>query len=250
MNSTNSRGGTNWRGRKLVAILAVSAAFVGAGQALSPAPAMAMVDLGGGGTGCPGEFWIDQFCSDQKEIDGGGELEEGGGSGGEVIVVTDPTCGDPNVVCVPVGGDPSAPAPTTGTDQDPAEEPFQRGRGSLPPCKKGQNPRTANCSQHGYRCVVKGGKGEKDEVKWVNTPADCRRLNSAESKPEPQRSPQSERSYAEKQRLCGRIDRAMEDLDKYLTEGLMSAKDYSDEIKRYRERKHQLDCYSLYEPPF
>jgi hypothetical protein len=248
MITTSSRRIRSWRWKMSIAMLALSAAFVGGGQALAPSPAIAMVDLGSGGQEC--QFWIDCFNQAESgsgggDSSGGAGPSGGGSSGGEVIHVHDPKCSDPNVTCVPVGGDNRAPSqtdPDTGTSQD---EPFTRGRGALPPCRKGQTPRRDNCSAHNFKCVVKGQKGQPDEVRWVNTPADCRLLNA----PPPEPTPAKKKEFRKKWALCYGIQEAKDRIDDQIAKGLIDVEDYEALRDQYHKNWKDKGCDDLPENP-
>jgi hypothetical protein len=117
-----------------IAILVASAALLGGGQALAPAPALAMVD--NGAAVCPvlGASWFDQvMCLGLREDDGGGDEEtrgcDGETHGCEVILVRDPKCGDPQVICVPVGGS-GSPGASKDHDIRVVDQPARGGRPS------------------------------------------------------------------------------------------------------------------------
>ena len=247
---TSSRRARNWRWKMSIAMLAVCAAFVGGGEALAPTPAIAMVDLGSGGQEC--QFWIDCFNQEESGSGGGdggssgGAGPSGGGtSGGEVIHVHDPNCSDPNVTCVPVGGDNRAPSQTDPDNDSSQDEPFTRGRGALPPCKKGQTPRRDNCSAHNFRCEVQGQKGSPPEVKWVNTPADCRRLNA----PPPEPTPAKKKEYLKKLALCRGIQETKDRIDDQLRNGVIDVEDYEELRDQYQENWKKKGCNDLPENP-
>jgi hypothetical protein len=235
-----------------IAMLAVSAAFVGGGGTLAPAPASAvMAEEGVGVEEC--EFWID-CVADQQTGGGDGSSTGSGGQGvttpaptpgtgkpGETITVTGvapspPTCATPGRVCV---GNTGSPPPEVGKDHD-GTQPPPRGGGvgrPLPPCKSGApKDKKPGCSQHGYKCEAAQDDGTI-KISYVNTAADCPPI--LPPKPKKVLSPRLRR------RLCSDLQSLVEGLDKSSDEGAITPEDYRTLTHRYQSDWERLDCWEF-----
>jgi hypothetical protein len=158
-----------WRRKTAVALLAATAAMVGGGQALAPAPALAEINLAPSWGGCSEleASWFDQFCiSDEPgggsvpSLGGGGGGGTGGSSGSsgtkikddgrnEAIVITE------TKVKVPVGTRPDS--SKTGSGAEPGNSggpPKTTGSGRIPRCSKTV---TENCRPPVVDCIASDG---------------------------------------------------------------------------------------------
>jgi hypothetical protein len=137
-----------------IAMFAVSAAFVGGGQALAPPQAIATITDGSGP--CSGEFWFDQFCivEDGDAAPGGGaDPAPAADSGDEELIEIEGKA--PTVVKVPVGVRNGSSGPDGREPGDSRGEGHGRDGGKyIPRCKNG---RTTNCRQPDYDCMMVDG---------------------------------------------------------------------------------------------